>query len=181
MPKPIKVKIYYDDNLEKITGKKFEEAAVSENMEFRMMLHYIFSSYPKIPEKFIPTTLGFSLNGKLPQNDTILSDGDELQLVGYTIEKVREGIKEKIEKIILQYRIDLDFDAIERMIYEEKNKNDFNNLNDAFAEKISDINKLNEVLRIVNAAWNCYPHKCLENLSPMEKLAQSQRMDKNWL
>ena len=178
MPKPIKVKIYYDENLKAITGKDFEEAVVSENLDFRMFLNYIFTSYPDIMKKFIPGTLGFGLNGESPKSDTILNDGDELRLVGYTIKKVREGVRKRVEEIIGRYGVDLDFETIERMIYEEKNKDDFDNLTNLFAEKISDMNELNKTLQIVNAAWNCFPHKCLNGLCPMEKLAESQQKSK---
>ena len=41
--KPIKVKIFYNNELKKITGKDFEEAVVSENLNFINFLNFIFS------------------------------------------------------------------------------------------------------------------------------------------
>ena len=80
--KPIKIKIFYDEALKKITNKDFEEAMVSENLNFAMFLNFIFTSYPEIQEKFPPGKLGFLLNGKKPNEYDILNDGDELKFIG---------------------------------------------------------------------------------------------------
>lgn len=78
--KPIKVTIFYDKNLKKITGKDFEEAVVSDGLDFRMFLGFIFSSYPEIPENFAPGTLGFLLNRTPPKENDILKNGDKLEI-----------------------------------------------------------------------------------------------------
>lgn len=79
--KPVRVKIYYDEDLKKITGKDFEEAVVSENLSFVRFLNFIFSSYPEIPKGFIPGALGFLLNGKPPGENDILKDGDDIMFI----------------------------------------------------------------------------------------------------
>lgn len=79
--KSIKVKIFYDDNVKKITGKDFKEAVVSENLNFAYFLNFIFSSYPEIQKKFAPGILGFLLNGKLPKENDILKNGDKLEIM----------------------------------------------------------------------------------------------------
>lgn len=84
--KPIRVKIFYDENLKEITGKDSEEAVVSKNLKFIMFLNFIFSSYPKIPKRFIPGTLGLLLNGLPPRENDILKDGDKLEMKGYGTE-----------------------------------------------------------------------------------------------
>ena len=76
--KPIKIKVFYDSNLEKITGKKEEPAIISEGMNFAFFLSTIFSSYPTIQEKYPPGTFGFLLNNKKPNGFEILSEGDEI-------------------------------------------------------------------------------------------------------
>lgn len=78
--KPVKVIIFYDKNLEKITGKDFEEAIVSENLDFITFLGSIFSSYPEISKRFIPGTIGFLLNGIPPRENDILKNGDKLEI-----------------------------------------------------------------------------------------------------
>ncbi len=79
-PKPIKVKIFYDEELKKITGKDLEEAVVSEAIAFIDQLYFIFSSYPEIPKKYPPGKLGFLLNNKPPKEFDVLQDGDEIIL-----------------------------------------------------------------------------------------------------
>lgn len=78
--RPIKIKIFYDENLRKITGEDFEEAIVSEGMTFVKQLYFIFSSYPEIKKRYPPGKLGFLLNNRLPKDLDILQDGDEIIL-----------------------------------------------------------------------------------------------------
>ncbi len=77
-PKPCKVMISYDETLQKITGKKEEEAIVSEGIPFLIFLGTIFSSYPAIELKYPPGALGFTVNGKPPDDFEILKNGDEV-------------------------------------------------------------------------------------------------------
>jgi len=79
--KTIKIKIFYDDELKKITKTNSEEAVISEGMTFAEQLYFIFSSYPEIPKKYPPGKLGFLLNNKLPNKFDILHDGDEITLI----------------------------------------------------------------------------------------------------
>lgn len=79
--KMIKVTVFYDNNLKKITKKDFEEAVVSENLNFITFLGFIFSSYPDISKKFIPGTIGFLLNGIPPRENDILKNGDKLKIM----------------------------------------------------------------------------------------------------
>lgn len=83
-PKPIKIRIFYDENLKEITGKDFEESIVSEGLSFAGLLYFIFSSYPEIQKSFSPGKLGMLLNGKRPEKSDILNDGDEVKFVGIT-------------------------------------------------------------------------------------------------
>jgi hypothetical protein len=78
--KSIKIKIFYEGNIDKITGKKYEEAVVSEGIDFIHMLYFITESYPKIKEKYPPGQLGLLLNKKPPKVDEILNDNDEIIL-----------------------------------------------------------------------------------------------------
>jgi len=85
-PKPIKIQIIYDKELQKITGVASEEAVVSEGLNFLMMLKFIFDLYPKIFRQYPPGTMDLSLNGKRPTEFEILSDGDEIKLsVNYQV------------------------------------------------------------------------------------------------
>ena len=77
-PKPIKIKIFYDEELKKITEKNLEEAVVSMGITFVDQLYFIFSSHPEIPKKYQPGKLGFLLNNRPPKEFDVLQDGDEI-------------------------------------------------------------------------------------------------------
>ena len=168
----IKINVFYDKNVGKITGKNFEEAIISENLNFINFLNFIFSSYPEIQKRFIPGILGFLLNGKVPKENDILRNGDKLEIMVIEIKDIRKKIESQILEIINYYQIDITFKKIKEMIFKEERQEDFNKLVEIFASKIdsSNVDKINEVLKIVNAVWNYFPHKSLKGLSPMEKL-----------
>ena len=168
--KSIKVKIFYDEEFKKITGKDFEESVVSENLGLPMFLNFIFNSYSFITKKFFPGTLGFLLNKKPPKDDDILKDGDELKIIAKSIEEMRKEIELQIREIIEYYEIDITFEKIREMVFIENNQKDFNNLIDIFSNKITDFDKLNAVMQVVNGVWNYFPHESLDGLCPMEKL-----------
>jgi len=170
--KAIKVKVIYDEELKKITGKDFEESVVSENLDFPMFLNFIFNSYPFITKKFFPGTLGFLLNKKLPKDDDILKDGDELKIIAKSIEEMRKEIELQIREIIEYYEINITFGKIKEIVFIENDQKDFNNLIDIFSSKITDFNKLNAVMQVVNGVWNYFPHESLGGLCPMEKLIE---------
>lgn len=81
-PKPIKIKISYDEELKKITEKDSEEVVVSEGLRFVQFLGFIFTSYPKIQKNYPPGKLGLLLNNRRPQDFDVLEDGDEVILRG---------------------------------------------------------------------------------------------------
>lgn len=177
--KPIKVKIFYDENLKKITGKDFEEAVVSENLNFAMFLNFIFSSYPEIPKRFIPGILGFLLNGMPPKKNDVLKEGDRIEFMVIKIEDIRKNIESQIREIIDHYKIDTTFKKIKETVFNENGQKDFNNLVQLFADKIKNLDELNAVLKVVNAAWNYFPHKSLNGLCPMEKILEFQQSKKS--
>jgi len=80
-PKPIKIKIFYDKALQAITGKAEEEMLASEGVPFMFILSSIFVSYPEIEKKYPPGVLGFTVNGRPPEDFSILEDGDEIAFV----------------------------------------------------------------------------------------------------
>lgn len=85
-PKPIKIQIFYDRELRKITGVESEEAIVSEGLSFLLMLKTIFDSYPEIPRLYPPGSMGLMLNGRMPTDFDILEDGDKIKLsVSYLV------------------------------------------------------------------------------------------------
>jgi len=170
--KPIKINIFYDEELKEITGKSFETAIVSENLNFAQFLNFIFSSYPAIPKRFIPGTLGFLLNGRSPKENDILNNGDKLEISVLKIGDIRKRIESQVKEIINYYQVDTTFEEIKETVFNENGQEDFNKLIELFVSKInsSNLDKINEVLKFVNAVWNHFPHKCLDGLCPMEKI-----------
>jgi len=79
----VKVNIYYDIGLQKITGKAEEPAIISENLLFVYFLNFIFSSHPDITKKYPPGTLGFTINSMPPLDTYIMQDRDELKLMSF--------------------------------------------------------------------------------------------------
>lgn len=164
--KPIRIKIFYDENLKKITRKDFEEAVVSDNLNFTMFLDFLFSSYPKISKKFTPGTLGFLLNKMRPKETDVLKDGDILEIKGLSTEDVRREIENAINAVISYYSIDITFEEIKNLILNEKDHNDLGALTEVFTRKLNDVDEVNSVLRIINMAWNYFPHETLGGKSP---------------
>lgn len=85
-PKPVKVRIVYDGELQKITGVEHEDSLVSEGINFVMFLKFIFDSYPKIPKLYPPGSIVLKLNDKPPTEFEILNGGDKIELsVSYSV------------------------------------------------------------------------------------------------
>jgi hypothetical protein len=76
---PVHVTVYYDTNLQKITGVEKEPAVVSSNTTFLYFLHFIFTSYPQIPQTFPEGALGMLLNNNPPTEYDVLQEGDVIQ------------------------------------------------------------------------------------------------------
>lgn len=170
--KPIKVKIFYEGEIKKITKKDYEEAIVSEGLNFAGFLNFIFSSYPNIQKIFIPGTVGFLLNNKPPATNDILKENDVVKITAIGLEGIRRIIERQVLEIIDHYQVDTTFEKIKDIVFNEEGNKDFNQLTVLFADKITDIDELNRVLQIVNNVWNYFPHKCLGGLCPMEKILE---------
>ncbi|MBA7609988.1 hypothetical protein ES703_17191 [subsurface metagenome] len=71
-----KILITYDETLQLITNKESEECYISNRVYFFFILTSVLESYPEIKDKFPPGSLGFTVNGKPPCEDTMLKNGD---------------------------------------------------------------------------------------------------------
>ena len=78
MPKAMFLKIQYDKELQKITGKPEHPMVMSEGGNFAYLLQNVFIEYPKIEKKYPPGQLGFTINGTSPKAYTPLFDGDRV-------------------------------------------------------------------------------------------------------
>ena len=76
MPDALHVTITYDKNLQRITEKETEPMITSRGSTFSYVLMNIFMAYPEIETTYEPGVLGFTVDGKAPQMDTQILDGD---------------------------------------------------------------------------------------------------------
>lgn len=74
--KSVGITVFYDKELNKITGKDKETVHINERMPFVLFLSTIFISYPAIQNKYPAGTLGFMVNGKPPLDFDQLQDKD---------------------------------------------------------------------------------------------------------
>lgn len=82
--------------------------------------------------------------------------------------KTRKEIEKKLEELLKQTKSDFSLENIKEIIYNEKDQNDLVKIIEIF-DKGQNIDDLNSILAIVNDAWNYFPHKCLNGLSPAER------------
>lgn len=80
MSEPIRVTVYYCKKLQAITGKSREIVIVSKNLPFLYFLYIIFTSYPLIQQEYPPGTIALLLNGRPPQDYSLLKNNDIVKL-----------------------------------------------------------------------------------------------------
>ena len=88
--------------------------------------------------------------------------------------KKRADIKNQLNEIIDSMGLSVSFDEIKKVIYNEQDQSALHEIISKF-NKGQDIDELNKILAIVNDAWNYFPHKILNGLSPVEKILESQQ------
>lgn len=80
-------------------------------------------------------------------------------------------LEKKIEELINELNLEdeISLKELKEIIYNEKEGNkEFNYLISIFVSKIPDINRANAVAQIISEAWNTFPHKSLNGLSPQD-------------
>lgn len=85
----------------------------------------------------------------------------------------RKEIEHELERALKEVRSDFDLEYIKQSIYEEDGADDFADIVMLF-DIGQDMAEMQKVLRVVNDAWNYFPHKSLRGLSPMEKMMEYQ-------
>lgn len=77
---PVNITVYYDKELQKITGTEKEPVVISSSAIFVYLLQVLFTSYPEIEKKYPPGTIGLLLNGRPPSEFDTFKNGDEVRL-----------------------------------------------------------------------------------------------------
>jgi len=88
------------------------------------------------------------------------------------ISETRKKIEKELEKLLKQTKNDFCLNDIKEIIYNENDQNDLIKIMEMF-DNGQDIDELNKILAVVNDAWNYFPHKCLGDLSPAEKILET--------
>lgn len=86
----------------------------------------------------------------------------------------RKEIESELESKLKEVKSDFDVDYIKQIIYEEDGTDDLTDIIMLFDTGQGAV-ELQDVLEIVNEAWNYFPHKVLDGLSPAEKLSEYRR------
>ncbi len=83
--------------------------------------------------------------------------------------KKREEIEKEFSRLLKETSSPFSVEHIEDIIYHEKDNDDMMKIIAMF-DRGSDISELENILELTNDAWNYFPHKILDGLSPAEKI-----------
>ena len=114
----------------------------------------------------------------------MIKDKEQKEIIGAThksrlarteeIAKKRKTIEKKLTAMLQETKNDFGLNNIKNIIYNEKGQDDLTGIIAMF-----DIGQraveLENVLDLINDAWNYFPHKSLNGLSPAEKLLEYQQ------
>ena len=81
----------------------------------------------------------------------------------------RKKIEEDLLDMINETKSDFGLENIKDAIYNEEESDDMMKVVAMF-ERGGDASELDNILELVSDAWNCFPHKILNGLSPAEQI-----------
>jgi len=84
--------------------------------------------------------------------------------------KRRKEIEEELQEMLDERKSKFDLNYIKKIIYNEQDDDCLMQVVSIF-DRGGDASELDNILEIVNDAWNYFPHKLLNGQSPMEKLS----------
>lgn len=85
----------------------------------------------------------------------------------------RKEVEQELENFLKGTKSDFTLDHIKDIIYNEKEIGDLMKIIAMF-DNGQGLVEMDDILQLVNEAWNIFPHKCLNGLSPEEKLLEYQ-------
>ena len=89
--------------------------------------------------------------------------------------KRRKEIEQEIIDLLEESGSDFGLNDIKEVIYNEDGQDSLTGVIAMFDNGL-DVTDLKNVLELVNDAWNYFPHKTLNGLSPAEKSLEYQKM-----
>lgn len=87
----------------------------------------------------------------------------------------REETEQELTDLLKETGSEFDLEDIKEIIYNEDGQDSLTDVIAMFDNGLS-VTELENVLEIVNDAWNYFPHKILAGLSPEEKLLKYQKV-----
>ena len=85
----------------------------------------------------------------------------------------RKEIERELVDMLKETESDFTLDHVREAIYNEEDNDDMMKVVAMF-DRGGDASELSNVLELVTDAWNYFPHKLLDGLSPAEKLLEHQ-------
>ena len=83
----------------------------------------------------------------------------------------RKEIEKELLELLEETKSDFGLDDIKEIIYNEDGQDDLTKVIAMF-DCGQGLAEMNEILEIINDAWNYFPHKYLDGLCPMEKILE---------
>jgi len=152
---------------------KRERLDLKTQKEFRLfMLGEFFKNKSLTKDEMEEIKEELELNGV--GNETLIyKDNIDNNMTKESILKKREEIRKDLLDLLKNSNSDFTLEDIEEVIYNEKGDNEFSKIISIF-DKGQNLDELNEILQLLNDAWNYFPHKNLGGLCPMEKILEYQ-------
>ena len=85
----------------------------------------------------------------------------------------RKEIERELVEMLKETESDFSLQAVKDAIFYEEDNDDMQKVIAMF-DRGGDISELNNILELVSDAWNYFPHKALNGLSPTDKLLEYQ-------
>ena len=85
----------------------------------------------------------------------------------------RKEIEQELLDMLKETESDFTLDYVRDAIYHEEDNDDMMKVVAMF-DRGGDVSELSDVLELVTDAWNYFPHKVLDGISPAEKLLEHQ-------
>jgi len=86
----------------------------------------------------------------------------------------RKEIEQELVDMLKETRSDFTLDHVRDAIYNEEDNDDMTKVVAMF-DRGGDASELSNVLELVTDAWNYFPHKILDGISPAEKLLEHRQ------
>ncbi len=112
-------------------------------------------------------------NGDVPSD---IVDVAEKIIADRKILEMRAEIEDQIHEFLYRAKSDFELEDVRRAIYEEEESDDMQKVIAMFDTGERGAPEISEVLELVTDAWNYFPHRTLNGLSPQEMLLKHKNI-----